>query len=121
MIPRFKRSQNILPGRIGAVQEPNIHDAKVGQRAPAFDFSNRAERCGLLLPLRVRPFIPACSEDHRDSFFLVQNGAREIRADRGLIVWMRDDNQQVRLVSLIRFGVRTVLRGYECGAAQGSG
>src|SRR5437868_6253644 len=115
MIPRFERSQHILPGCVGAVQKPDIHNAEVFERPPCFNLSDCPERCCLLLTFRIAALISASSKNDCDSFFLIEYSPGYVGANLGLIIRVSDNDQKIGFETLIRFWIGTVVRKQKGG------
>jgi len=101
--PVGKRLQNILRGCVMSVQEPYVRDAQRIEGPSRFDFANLAKRRSLLRPGLVRAAASARAIDHSDAFVFIGR-PRQIRSDRAFIVRVRNNQQDVCLVALIRLG-----------------
>jgi len=99
--PVRQRLQDVLRSRILATEKPNICNSQRGQRIPRFDLPDIAQRRGLLSTRFVRTAAAARAKHDRHAFVLVQR-PREVRSSRALIVWMRDHQQNIHFVALVR-------------------
>ena len=102
--PRSQREKNILAGGIAAIEKPDVVDAKFRHGLAAFDLAHQAEGFCMLAPDRVGTRISARAVHNCNTFVLVENGAGKISGDDGVIVWMRDDEQDVSFVAIVWSG-----------------
>src|ERR1035438_8528912 len=100
-MPGFKRAQNILSGRIGTVQKPDMQDTKSRESFAGFYLAHRAESVRLFIAGFVAASVSTRPENHRDALMFVENGFGEISAHHRFVIGMSDDQQNVRLEALV--------------------
>ncbi len=114
MVPALERAQYVLRGNIRSVQEPDVHDSERGERPASLDLALGSQRSALLVADCAAAAIPASCIDHCDTTVLVEDRARQVTTNvPAFIIGVCDDQEDVRLVTVIRVGQRrSYLRPY---------
>ena len=106
VIPRLQRLQHILSRSVGPPQEPHVQYAEGGQRLARFCDPDGAQRGRLRVPLGIAAAIARCAENRRDALVLVVNGTGEVAGDKGFVVGMSNNQENVRLEPLVGRRIR---------------
>ena len=102
MSPMLEGIQDVLAGRIPTTQEPDIRDSQRANCLPSFYLANLAH-CQRILRANIAiPCVAASSVNHCHPLVLFIYLASKIGSHHGLVVRVRNDNEDVRLEPRIR-------------------